>query len=214
MALAKFFLSKQVTSTCSTIIQMSSPTPTNLVAARIHQLDEPLRSHSVQEEALDESESRYANPQGYADSTRSASLPTDVNNVLTRFVQYSPQLEAASYRRKRLGWNRWWLDETSSKGKGQWRYLDRAVNQTAQTLDLLPTDQRDQDAALSHQGDPPPWYARNADDRGERGRRASGVKRALTVVQQFSSLAARAPVQQGTLRPRSQFATHPNTTIA
>jgi hypothetical protein len=148
MALAKFFLSKQVTSTCSTIIQMSSPTPTNLVAARIHQLDEPLRSHSVQEEALDESESRYANPQGHADSTRSALFPTDVNNVLTRFVQYSPQLEAASYRRKRLGWSRWRLDETSSKGKGQWRYLDRAVTQTAQTVDLLPTEQRDRDAAL------------------------------------------------------------------
>jgi hypothetical protein len=119
IALGKLFPSKQVTPTCPTIIPMSSPTPTNLVAARIHRLDENLGPHSVQEEALAESESRYANPQGYADPTRSSSFPTDVNNFVTRFVQYSPQLEAASHHRKRLGWSRWRLDETSSKGKGQ-----------------------------------------------------------------------------------------------
>jgi len=51
----------------------------------IQQLDEPPGPHSAEDEALDARESMYANPKGYIDSTRSASFPTDVNNVLTRF---------------------------------------------------------------------------------------------------------------------------------
>jgi len=51
----------------------------------IHQLDKPPGPHRAADEALDARESRYANPKGYMDSTRSASFPTDVNNVLTRF---------------------------------------------------------------------------------------------------------------------------------
>jgi hypothetical protein len=40
--------------------------------SRISQLDEPPRPRHAQEEALDSTESTYANPRGYADPTQSA----------------------------------------------------------------------------------------------------------------------------------------------
>jgi len=39
------------------------------------------------------------------------------------------------------------MDETSIKGKGQWRYLSRAVDQDGQTMDFLLTEHRDNEAA-------------------------------------------------------------------
>ena len=40
------------------------------------------------------------------------------------------------------------MDETYIKVKGQWRYLYRAVDKHAQTIDLLLTEHRDTEAAL------------------------------------------------------------------
>jgi DDE domain len=39
------------------------------------------------------------------------------------------------------------MDETYIKVKGQWYYLYRAVDRTGQTIDILLTEQRDQQAA-------------------------------------------------------------------
>src|SRR5215831_5413893 len=63
-------------------------------------------------------------------------------------VTYSPQLEEALHRRKRPVWISWRMDETYIKGKGQWRYLYRAVDKYGQTIDFLLTEQRDTEAAL------------------------------------------------------------------
>jgi hypothetical protein len=48
-----------------------------------HRLSGP---RSTEEEVLDALESRAENLWGYADSTRSASFPTDGNKIMTRFV--------------------------------------------------------------------------------------------------------------------------------
>jgi putative transposase len=62
-------------------------------------------------------------------------------------VKYSPLLEEAFHRRKRLVWVSWRMDETYIKIKGQWYYLYRAVDKTGQTIDFLLTEQRDEQAA-------------------------------------------------------------------
>jgi hypothetical protein len=60
----------------------------------IYQLDEQPEPHSAQEEILEAPASTHVNPRGYTDPTRSASFPTDVNNVLTRFVDSSLSLRS------------------------------------------------------------------------------------------------------------------------
>src|SRR5262245_55197271 len=62
-------------------------------------------------------------------------------------IKYSPPLEEAFHRRKRLVWVSWRMDETYIKIKGQWYYLYRAVDKTGQTIDFLLTEHRDEDAA-------------------------------------------------------------------
>jgi hypothetical protein len=52
----------------------------------ISQLDVPPGLHSVQEEVLDTSEPRYADPRGYADPIQSAYVRTGVNKIMTRFA--------------------------------------------------------------------------------------------------------------------------------
>ena len=39
------------------------------------------------------------------------------------------------------------MDETYIKGKGEWRYLYRAVDKQGQTIDVLLTEHRDTEAA-------------------------------------------------------------------
>jgi hypothetical protein len=51
-----------------------------------HQLRRPSKPYSPEEAALDASESRDENSGSYADSTRSASFPTDGNKIMTRFA--------------------------------------------------------------------------------------------------------------------------------
>ena len=66
-----------------------------------------------------------------------------------RWVQkFTPQLEAAFRKgHKRPVGNRWRMDETYIKVKGQWKYLYRAVDKEGQTIDFLLTAHRDQKAA-------------------------------------------------------------------
>jgi hypothetical protein len=52
-----------------------------------HQLDQPPEPHGTQEWVLKAREPTGVNPMGYVGPTRSASFPTDVDNVLTRFGQ-------------------------------------------------------------------------------------------------------------------------------
>src|SRR2546421_12296963 len=52
-------------------------------------------------------------------------------------VKYSPLLEEALHRRQRPVWVSWRLDETYIRVKGQWRYLDRAVEPYGQPIDFL-----------------------------------------------------------------------------
>jgi putative transposase len=75
-------------------------------------------------------------------------VQVDHSTINRRVVKYSPQLEAAFHRRKRPVWVSWRMDETSSRVKGQWKYLYRAVDKYSATIDFLPTEHRDKDAAL------------------------------------------------------------------
>jgi putative transposase len=63
-------------------------------------------------------------------------------------IKYSPLLEEALHRRKRPVWISWRMDETYIKGKGQWRYLYRAVDKYGATIDFLLTENRDKEVAL------------------------------------------------------------------
>ena len=62
-------------------------------------------------------------------------------------IKYSPLLEEAFHRRKRLVWVSWRMDETYIKVKGAWKYLYRAVDKYGKTIDFLLTEQRDEHAA-------------------------------------------------------------------
>lgn len=63
-------------------------------------------------------------------------------------VKYSPQLDEVFHRRKRPVWRRWRMDETDIRVKGQWTYLDRAVDKHGQPIDFLLTAPRDEQAAM------------------------------------------------------------------
>jgi len=78
---------------------------------------------------------------------RERGVPVDHATVNRWVVKYSPSLEAAFHRRKRLVWRSWRMDETYLKVKGQWRYWYRAVDKTGQTIDWLLTEPRDEQAA-------------------------------------------------------------------
>ncbi len=71
------------------------------------------------------------------------------HSTINRWVlHYSPQLEAAfRLKKKRVG-NRWRMDETYIKVKGQWTYYYRAIDKQGQTIDFLLTAKRDTKAAL------------------------------------------------------------------
>ena len=71
------------------------------------------------------------------------------HSTINRWVlHYSPQLEAAFRRKRKRAGNRWRMDETYIKVKGQWRYYYRAVDKQGQTIDFLLTAKRDKKAAL------------------------------------------------------------------
>ncbi len=71
------------------------------------------------------------------------------HSTIHRWVlHYSPQLDAAFRRKKKRVGNRWRMDETYIKVKGQWKYFYRAVDKQGQTIDFLLTEKRDAKAAL------------------------------------------------------------------
>ena len=63
-------------------------------------------------------------------------------------VHYTPQLEQAFHLKKKRPGDRWRMDETYIKIKGQWRYYYRAVDKENNTIDFLLTAKRDKKAAL------------------------------------------------------------------
>jgi putative transposase len=75
-------------------------------------------------------------------------VEVDHSTINRWVIKYSPQLEEAFHRRKRLVWVSWRLDETYIKVKGDWRYLYRAVDKYGKTIDFLLTKNRDKEAAL------------------------------------------------------------------
>ncbi len=71
------------------------------------------------------------------------------HSAINRWVlHYSPQLEAAFRRKKKRSDNRWRMDESYIKVKGQWTYNYRAVDKQGNTIDFLLTAKRDTQAAL------------------------------------------------------------------
>jgi len=84
------------------------------------------------------------------------------HSTLHRWViRLVPLLDKAFRRHKRTIGQRWRMDETYIKIKGQWKYLYRAVDTDGKTIDSLLTAKRDAAAALRffrkairHQGAP------------------------------------------------------------
>ena|SRR5215831_1703395 len=74
---------------------------------------------------------------------RERGVHVDHSTINRWVITYSPPLEEAFHRRKRLVGCRWRMDETSIRVKGDWRYLSRAVDKTGQTIDVLLTEYRD-----------------------------------------------------------------------
>ena len=71
------------------------------------------------------------------------------HSTLNRWViYYAPLLEKAFQKKKKRPGNRWRMDETYIKVKGQWKYLYRAVDSDGNTIDFLLTAKRDTKAAL------------------------------------------------------------------
>ena len=71
------------------------------------------------------------------------------HSTINRWVfHYSPQLEVAFRLKKKRAGNRWRMDESYIKVKGQWTYYYRAVDKQGQTIDFLLTARRDTKAAL------------------------------------------------------------------
>ena len=72
----------------------------------------------------------------------------DHSTIQRWVVHYAPQLEDAFYKKKKRPGNRWRLDETYIKVKGEWKYFYRAVDKQGDTIDFLLTAKRDKKAAL------------------------------------------------------------------
>ncbi|HHS8295677.1 TPA: IS6 family transposase, partial [Yersinia enterocolitica] len=70
------------------------------------------------------------------------------HSTLHRWVlRLVPLITQAARRYKRPVSQKWHIDETYIKIKGQWRYLYRAIDSGGQTVDFLLTRQRDVKAA-------------------------------------------------------------------
>ncbi len=79
---------------------------------------------------------------------REHGFEVDHSTIQRWVVHYSPILEEAYHKKKRQLGNRWRLDETYIKVKGQWKYFYRAVDKSGNTIDFLLTAKRDMKAAL------------------------------------------------------------------
>lgn len=71
------------------------------------------------------------------------------HSTLNRWiVHYAPKLEKAFHKKNKRSGDRWRLDETYIKVKGEWTYYYRAVDKLGNTVDFLLTAKRDTRAAL------------------------------------------------------------------
>jgi len=71
------------------------------------------------------------------------------HSTLNRWVvHYAPKLEKAFYKKKKRPGDRWRLDETYLKIRGEWTYYYRTVDKQGKTIDFLLTAKRDTKAAL------------------------------------------------------------------
>lgn len=75
-------------------------------------------------------------------------ISVDHSTIHRWVIHYAPQLEKEFRKRKRKPCDRWRLDETYIKVKGQWKYYYRAVDKQGETIDFLLTAKRDKRAAL------------------------------------------------------------------
>jgi len=65
------------------------------------------------------------------------------HSTLNRWVvHFAPKLEKAFHQLKKRPGDRWRLDETYIKVKGQWKYYYRAVDKQGNTIDFLLTAKR------------------------------------------------------------------------
>jgi putative transposase len=71
----------------------------------------------------------------------------DHSTIQRWVVHYAPRIEKAFRKNKKRAGNRWRLDETYVKIKGEWRYLYRAFDKQGSTVDFLLTVKRDKKAA-------------------------------------------------------------------
>ena len=72
------------------------------------------------------------------------------HSTIQRWVfKFSPLIEMEFRKRKKPVGNRWRLDETYIKVKGEWRYLYRAVDKEGNTIDFLLTKRRQRMSAQS-----------------------------------------------------------------
>jgi len=71
----------------------------------------------------------------------------DHSTVQRWVVHYAPRIEKAFRKNKKRVGNRWRLDETYVKIKGEWKYLYRAVDKKGSTIDFLLTAKRNKKAA-------------------------------------------------------------------
>ena len=72
----------------------------------------------------------------------------DHSTIQRWVVHFSPHLLNAFHKKKKRPGDRWRLDETYLKVKGQWKYFYRAVDKQGHTIDFLLTAKRDKKAAL------------------------------------------------------------------
>ena len=71
------------------------------------------------------------------------------HSTLNRWVaHYAPKLEKAFHKNKKRPGDRWRMDETYIRVKGEWKYYYRAVDKEGNTIDFLLTAKRDTKAAL------------------------------------------------------------------
>lgn len=71
----------------------------------------------------------------------------DHSTIQRWVVHYAPRIEKAFRKNKKRVGNRWRLDETYIKIRGEWKYLYRAVDKQGNTVDFLLTARRDKKAA-------------------------------------------------------------------
>lgn len=71
------------------------------------------------------------------------------HSTLNRWVvHYAPKLGKVFHKKKKRPGDRWRLDETYIKVKGEWKYYYRAVDKQGNTIEFLLTAKRDTKAAL------------------------------------------------------------------